>query len=66
MHIYEQNIPPECQTVWIKIKPDVSSGLICIQTVRKVNNQRMTKLVSKPIVLLSSRTRVKQLEVKHL
>ena len=33
-------IPSECQTVWIQIRPDISSGLIWIQTVYKRYQQR--------------------------
>ena len=32
-------IPSECLTVWIQIRPDVSSGLILIQTVCKIYQQ---------------------------
>ena len=28
-------IPSECQTVWIQIRPDILSGLICVQTICK-------------------------------
>ena len=38
-------IPSECKTIWIQIRPDVSSGLIWIQTVCKVYQQ--TTLVDK-------------------
>ena len=26
-------IPTECQSVWIRIKPDILSGMICVETV---------------------------------
>ena len=32
-------IPSGCQTVWIRIRPDVLSGLICVQTVCEVYQQ---------------------------
>ena len=32
--------PEECQTIWIQIRPDILSGLIWIQTVCKVYQQR--------------------------
>ena len=32
-------IRPECQTVWIQIRPDVLSGLICVQTLCKSYRQ---------------------------
>ena len=32
-------IPSKCQTVRIQIRPDVSSGLICVQTVCKAHQQ---------------------------
>ena len=38
-------IPPECQTDWIKIRPDCMSGLILIQSVCK--RIRQTTLVGK-------------------
>ena len=34
-------MPPECQTVWTKIRPDISSGLILVETVSK-GRQQMT------------------------
>ena len=34
-------IPSECQTDWIQIRPDILSGLICVQTVCK-SYQQMT------------------------
>ena len=34
-------IPSECQTVWIHFRPDILSGLICVQTVCK-GYQQMT------------------------
>ena len=38
-------IPSECQTVWIKIRPDILSRLIWIQTVCK-GYQQMTKVAT--------------------
>ena len=32
-------IPPECQTVWIQIRPNILSGLIWVQTVCKCYQQ---------------------------
>ena len=32
-------IPWKCQTVWIQIRPDILSGLICVQTVFKCYQQ---------------------------
>ena len=32
-------IPAECQTVWIQIRPDILSGLICAQTICEGNQQ---------------------------
>ena len=34
-------MPSECQTVWIQIRPEVFSGLIWVQTVRKGYEQIM-------------------------
>ena len=33
-------IPSECQTVWIQIRPNILSGLIFVQTVCKIYQQR--------------------------
>ena len=36
INFFEKNIsgmPTECQTVWILIRPDILSGLICVQSV---------------------------------
>ena len=43
-------IPSECQTVWIKIRPDIMSGLIEVQTVCKGYQQ--TALVGKELLPL--------------
>ena len=40
-------IPSVCQTVWIQIRPDILSGLICVQTVFKDFQQ--TTLVDKEL-----------------
>ena len=37
-------IPSECQTVWIQIRPDSLSGLIWFQTVYKVYQYEMTSV----------------------
>ena len=42
-------IPSECQTDWIQIGPDILSGLIWVQTVRKGYQQ--TTLVGKELNL---------------
>ena len=40
-------IPPECQTVWIQIRPDILSGLVWVKTVCKSYQQ--TTLVDKEL-----------------
>ena len=42
-----QELPLECQTVWIQNRPDVLSGLIWVQTVCEGNQQ--PKLVGKDL-----------------
>ena len=43
-------IAPECQTVWIQIRPDILLCLIWVQTVCKCYQQ--TTLVSKDLMLI--------------
>ena len=38
-----QEIPSECQTVWIQVRADILSGLIWVQTVCKGNSQMHSK-----------------------
>ena len=38
-------IPSVCQSVWIQIRPDILSGLICVQTVCK-RYQQTTKVTT--------------------
>ena len=40
-------IPSECQTVWIQIRPDKTSGLIWVQTVCKGYQQMTTVTTSR-------------------
>ena len=54
-------IPAECQTVWIQIRPDITSGLIWVQTVCKgyqqttlVGNELMGIIWAPPRENLSS------------
>ena len=46
-------IQSNCQTVWIQIRPDVLSGLVCFQTVCKVYQQ--TTLVGKELTITAAR-----------
>ena len=42
INFFEKNIPgisPECQTVWIQVRPDILSGLIWAATVCNGNQQ---------------------------
>ena len=42
-------IPSECQTVWIQIRPDIVSGLLCVQTVCKGFQQMTLHVVGKEL-----------------
>ena len=51
-HLFQNilsGISPECQAVWIQIRPDILSGLICIQTV--CNGYQQTTLVVKELTV---------------
>ena len=46
-----QELPLECQTVWILIRPDILSGLIWVQSVSKSYQQMTQCLQEQPVRL---------------
>ena len=47
-------IPSECQTDWIKIRPDIMSGLIWVQPI--CNGYEQTTLVGKELTKAKNKT----------